>query len=269
MTKPLVSVIMPVYNCENYLRLALDSITNQTYKNLEIIVVDDCSSDNSWEIIKEYEARDDRIKAYKNKENSKIVATMNFAISKSTGKYLARMDGDDEKVSDSIESQVAFMEKNEDVVVVGGTVEICDEEMNTLNNRSYLTTDREIRSKIFRFSPFAHAAIMMRAQLVPNEPYKLNWAEDYDLYFRLGALGKFANLEKTIYRVRTHKQSVSRTKARHQENLTLYIRLKAVFEYGYKMKASDKWYFFMQLISMYMMPVELRFWLFNKIRKVL
>ncbi len=269
MTKPLVSVIMPVYNCESYLKLALDSIVNQTYSNLEIVVVDDCSSDNSWKIIQDYAKKDKRVKPYRNKENSKIVATMNFAIANSSGKYLARMDGDDEKIADAIESQVNFMEANSSVVVVGGTTEICDENMNTLNTRKYLTTDAEVRDKLFRFSPYAHGAIMMRASMVPVDPYQLNWAEDYDLYFRLGRVGDFANLEKVVYRVRTHRASVSRTKARYQEKLTLFIRLKAVFEYGYTMKLSDKWYFFAQLATMYIMPTEFRFWLFNKIRRVL
>lgn len=267
--KPLVSVIMPVYNCKEYIASAVDSIINQSYRNLEIIIVDDASSDGTWEILQEYANKDKRVRVYKNEVNLKIVGTLNRAIDLSTGIYLARMDGDDEKILDAIEKQVDFMESNLDVAVVGGAVEICDSEMRRTNTRHYATSDKEIRSKLFRFSPYAHGSILMRKSMVPSEPYKLNWAEDYDLYFRLGKAGKFANLTDIVYRLRTHAESVSRTKARYQEGLTLYIRIKAVYEYGYQMTGSDKVYFFGQMISQYIMPTGFRFWLFNKVRKYL
>jgi glycosyltransferase involved in cell wall biosynthesis len=257
---------LPAYNCEKYIEVAINSVVNQTYRNLEIVVVDDCSTDKTWEIIQKMADNDSRIKPLRNKENSKIVKTLNNAIENSSGKYLARMDGDDERVLDSIEKQVNFLENNKDVAVVGGSSEICDENMTTINKREYLLTDSEIRKKLFRFSPFTHATIVMRASMVPTSPYRLDWAEDYDLYFRLANNGKLANLPDVLYRIRTHKKSVSRTKTRYQEKLTLYIRLKAVFEYGYKMSKSDKLYFFAQLVTMYMMPSNFRFWFFNKIR---
>lgn len=265
-TQPLVSVIMPVYNCEQYLEEALTSVIKQTYKNLEIIAVDDCSTDNSWKLLQDFAKQDKRIKAFRNKENLKIVGTLNFAISKSKGEYLARMDGDDRRELKSIAQQVAFLQKHPDTVMVGGAVSFCDEHMNRLNDRAYPTTDVEIRQKLFRYSPFCHASLVIRADAVEPNPYKLNWAEDYDLYFRLAKKGKMANLDNVVYHVRTHKESVSRSKTRYQEKLTLYIRLKAVFEYGYTMSASDKFYMFAQALTMYLMPSGFRFWLFNKLR---
>lgn len=269
MSQPLVSVIMPAYNCQEYVEGALRSLMNQTYKNIEIIIVDDCSTDDSWKIIKRLAKEDTRIKPYRNSVNLKISKTLNFAITKAKGVYLARMDSDDERVLDSIEKQVAFLESNPEVVIVGGSSEVCDSDMRKLNVREYLLNDESIRKKLFRFSPFTHATIVMRAASVPSDPYKLDWAEDYDLYFRLGNVGKFANLDTVVYKIRTHKQSVSQSKARYQEKLTLYIRLKAVFEYGYSMSGSDKLYFVVQAATMYLMPPRFRFWLFNHIRSLL
>lgn len=262
--EPLVSVIMPVYNYESYVEEAIKSILEQTYKNIEFIIVDDHSPDDSWKVIQTWAKKDKRIKAFRNKENLKIVGTLNFAISKSSGKYLARMDGDDRRELDSIETQVKFLEKNPDIVMVGGAVTFADSNMNPLNNRRYPKTDEEIREKLFRYSPFCHASLLLRADTM--EPYIFNWAEDYDLYFRLAKKGKMANLDKILYNVRTHKASVSRSKTRYQEKLTLYIRLRAVFEYGYTMSGSDKLYFFAQFVTMYIMPPGFRFWLFNKLR---
>ena len=257
---------MPAFNCERYVADALESLIGQSYQNIEVVIVDDHSTDGTWAVIKEYAKKDSRIRPYRNAKNLKIVETLNFAISKSNGKYLARMDGDDMRTLDGIEKQVEFMEAHEEVAIVGGYAEVCDENMNVLNIRKYGLTDTDIRRKLFRYSPFTHAAIMMRASLLPERLYRLDWAEDYDMYFRLGKAGTFANLATTLYRIRTHGESVSQTKARYQEKLTLYIRLKAVFEYGYTMSLSDKVYFGLQLITMYMMPPRFRFWLFNKIR---
>lgn len=265
---PLVSVIMPAYNCEAYVADALQSIIDQTYENLEIIIVDDHSTDNTWSIISEIAEKDKRIKPFRNKENLKIVGTMNFAIKESTGKYLARMDADDIRSLDSIEKQVDVLEKNDTIVIVGGASQICDENMNVLNERRYSLVDKDIRAKLFRYSPYTHGSIVMRADALEDEPYRLNWAEDYDLYFRLGNRGQFANLNEVVYKLRTHPGSVSRSKAKYQEKLTLYIRLKAVFEYGYSMSRADKVYFVCQYISMFLMPSSFRFWLFNALRRL-
>ncbi len=265
---PLVSVIMPAYNCAAYVADALHSITQQTYKNLQIIIVDDCSTDNTWNVISEIARTDKRIEAYRNSENLKIVGTMNFAIRKAKGVYLARMDADDFRYGDSIEKQVRFLEAHTDVVIVGGASEICDENMKVINERRYSLTDKEIRAKLFRYSPYTHGSIVMRADVLEEDPYRLNWAEDYDLYFRLGNRGEFANLSDVVYKLRTHRGSVSRSKAKYQEKLTLYIRLKAVFEYGYSMSLADKVYFVCQYVSMFLMPSSFRFWLFNAIRRL-
>lgn len=259
-------MVIPAYNCEAYIEDAVKSITNQTYDNLEIIVIDDGSTDSTWEIIVGLSKLDKRIRPLKNERNMKIVGTLNRGLVESKGKYIARMDGDDFRESMSIEKQVAYLEKHLDTVIVGGEIDVCDGDMNIINHRTYPHTDEEIRSMIFRYNPFAHPAVMIRKTALQDEGYELNWAEDYDLWFRLGNVGKFANLSTTVLRLRTHSGSVSQSKVSYQEYLTLYIRLKAIFEYGYKMTFSDKLYFSLQLLSKWLMPVRFRFWLFNKIR---
>ena len=93
--KPLVSVIMPVYNAEKYLDRSISSIINQTYDNLEILLIDDCSTDNSYNILKEYAKKDKRIKVFHNQENQHVSETRNVGIRNSTGKYLYFIDSDD------------------------------------------------------------------------------------------------------------------------------------------------------------------------------
>ena len=116
--KPLVSVIMPVYNAEKYLDRSISSVINQTYDNLEILLIDDCSTDNSYNILKEYAKKDKRIKVFHNQENQHVSETRNVGIRNSTGKYLYFIDSDDFIDNDYIEHLVNTAEKeNADVVV--------------------------------------------------------------------------------------------------------------------------------------------------------
>jgi glycosyltransferase involved in cell wall biosynthesis len=259
---------MPLYNCEKYLEDALKSLTNQTYKNIEIIVIDDRSTDKSWELLQKIAKTDSRIKPFRNKENMRQTRTRNFGVNHATGEYIGFLDSDDIRDVTSIEKQVKYLQAHKDVVAVGVGAEFCDDKMNHLNNRIYPTTDKEIRQKFFRYSPFCLASLIIRAKLLDHDPFRLEMepSEDVDLSLRLGRFGKFANLPEPLYKVRTHSLSQTQTRARTMEKNTLYLRIKAVFEYDYKMTSSDKIYFFAQMTTMYLMPPRFRFWLFNKLR---
>lgn len=264
--QPLVSVIIPAYNCEDYIHDAVKSIMDQTYRNLEIIVVDDASTDKTGGIVKRLQSEDARIKIITNQVNLKLVGGLNKAIEASKGEYIARMDADDYKHPDAIEKQVNYLLDNPDTVVVGGAINVCDEHMNVLNHRSYPATDSEIRNRMFRYNPFAHPAVMINRALIGDERYELAWAEDYDMWFRLGKKGKLANIPSTVLNLRTHSSSVSQSKVAYQEDLTLYIRLKAIFEYGYTMSPADKGYFFAQLVGTKVIPSAIKFRLFSFLR---
>ena len=112
MNEELVSIIMPAYNCEEFIKETVDSVINQSYKNWELIIVDDCSSDNTAKIIKEYELKDNRIHYLKNEENSGAAISRNNAVKKATGRFLAFLDSDDLWREDKLKKQIEFMLKN-------------------------------------------------------------------------------------------------------------------------------------------------------------
>lgn len=268
-TSPLVSVVMPCYNTEKYLIHATNSILEQTFKNWELIMIDDCSSDTTWEIMNKLASSNSRIRIFKNSTNMKICKTLNYGIEQAKGKYIVRMDSDDWSFPNRLEKQVSFMENNPQVGVSGGMIQICDSDLNFKKNRSYNKADTEIRKKLFRYSPFAHPATIWRKDIMRQAGLynpSLIVAQDYDLYFRMGALSEFANLDDTLLKLRIHTKSSSQTKSRLQEKNTLYIRLKAVFEYGYDMSLTDKLYLFLQLMSMFLIPQKLKLHIFNLIR---
>jgi glycosyltransferase involved in cell wall biosynthesis len=268
-TEPLISVIIPIYNSESYVGEALESIINQAYKNLEIILVDDGSTDKSLVIVEKYAESDKRIVILRNGNNSGIVVSLNKGISYCHGKYVARMDSDDWSFPYRISKQVEFLEKNPDVVICGGSIEIVDVNMKHLNYRLYPLTDKKVRSVIFMFSPYAHPSVMYRAEAVRKAGLYDNsflWAEDYDLYFRLGMIGKFSNLHEPLLKLRTHKNSVSQTRLKKQELMTLLVRFKSWISYGYPLTFFNLIYSIAQLVGVFVIPVSIKFKLFNFLR---
>lgn len=261
---------MCAYNTAEYIDEAIQSILGQTYTNFEFIILDDCSTDNTWDKIKKYSLKDKRIVAIKNKKNLRIPRARDKIISIVQGKYLAVMDSDDYSYPNRLEKQVIFMDNNPDIVVSGSNVEVCDSNLKVLNKRVYNFTDQKIREKLFRYSPFCHPATIYKTDIVKkiggyNEALDYG-AEDYDLYFRLGLYGKFGNIEDILFKLRTHQNSISQKKTTMMELATLYIRIKAVMEYGYKMNLTDKLYFIGQYLGMFVIPPKIKFRLFNIIR---
>ena len=261
---------MPVYNSSKYLSSAIESILSQTYADFEFIIIDDGSNDASRKIINRYFLRDRRIKPKRNPGNLGICRSLNYGISLARGKYIARMDGDDWSYSERLSKQVSFLETHPKVVVCGSAVEICDSNLRILNKRLYPTTDVKIRKNLLKINPFAHPAVMYQKEAVIkaggyNE--KLATVEDYDLYFRLGNLGKFANLSDILLKLRVREDSISCLNAARQAAFHLYVRLKAITEYGYPWHFLDVIYFIVGLIGVVIIPSKFKIKLYNFLRK--
>lgn len=269
-TSPAISVIMPVYNSEKFLPTSIESILGQTFRDFEFIIFDDGSTDSSWDVITSYAKRDERIKARKNKNNVGVSKALNSALKETRGKYIARMDADDWSYPYRFEEQFRFMEQHPEVAVSGGLIKLCDELLKTINLRKYPLTDSKIRKIIFKYSPFAHPATIWNTNKIKkvggyNENIPVG--QDYELYFRIGLVGKFANLNRVLLKLRVHEKASSMLKGRAQEHYTLYARIKGFLEYRYHMSRFDKVYTFLQLISSMIIPVKVKFWMFNMIRK--
>lgn len=267
---PLLSVVMPVYNAEQYITQAMESILNQTYQKFEFIIIDDASTDSTYSIIKDFKKKDARITLIQNKKNLGVTKSLNKAIAKALGKYIVRMDGDDWSYPERFKLQVELMEKNPKVVVSGSYVEVCDSKLKTRYIRKYHINDKNIRKHIFRYSPFAHPATIWKTEVLKKERYNevINVSQDYELYFRVGKIGKFMNLNDPLLKLRMHEQSVSTTMSNTQLKNTILIRLNAVLMLGYNMSPFDKFYNFLQEMVVGLIPVKLRFFIFNILRKI-
>ena len=128
----MVSIITPVYKCEKMLKETIECVINQTYKNWELILVDDCSPDESWKIAKEYEKKDKRIKYFKLNENSGAAIARNYALEKAKGRFIAYLDADDLWKKEKLEKQVKYMIENKYAFTCTDYEKI-DEQGNSLN----------------------------------------------------------------------------------------------------------------------------------------
>lgn len=269
MNNPKISVLMPAYNTEKYIAEAIESILNQTFKDFEFIIIDDCSIDRTWEIIQEYASKDDRIVALRNKKNLKLSGTLNKGIKIARGDYIARMDADDISFPNRLEKQLDFMEKHPEIGISGATMEIINEASSIIGKRKYHLTDSEIRKHIFKYSPFSHPLVIIRRSVLQKVGYydpKYNPAEDYELYFRIGRCSKFGNLPDILLLYRIMPKSMTTGSTKKMELKTLAIRDRAVKEYGYKMTITDKLYWILQYFSVFIIPAPIKIWLFNQLR---
>jgi glycosyltransferase involved in cell wall biosynthesis len=202
-----VSVLMPVYNAEKYVRVAIESILDQTFRDFEFIIIDDGSTDSSADIIRSY--HDPRILFLENSANVGIVVSLNTGLAMAQGDYIARMDADDISIPIRLEKQVDFLNHNERVGVVGSAVRIINPEGKTSRIGVFPQDDSLIRWTMCFTSPFAHGSIMMRREIVMKEGgYPASPAEDFNLWEQLSCTTSFANLPNVLLCLRRHEESL-------------------------------------------------------------
>lgn len=213
--RPLVSVLMAIYNCADTLEEAVNSIINQTYTNWELIMIDDCSSDDTYIRAVEIAKIDSRIKVYRNEKNLTLAPTLNRCLEKATGEYTARMDGDDVCDNCRFEKEVKILNENPQVAVVSCLMNMYDEK-GIYGRVSYPEYPQKI--DFANNSPICHAGCMMRKNILEelkgyDTSPKVERIEDYDLWIRLYDAGYSAyNIQEYLYSMRNDRKAISRKK---------------------------------------------------------
>jgi glycosyltransferase involved in cell wall biosynthesis len=211
---PEISVILPVYNCRQYIEESVFSIINQTFTDFECIIIDDCSTDGTFEYLQTL--TDKRIRLIRKTQNTGYTVSLNMGLEMTTGKYIARMDGDDISLTDRFEKQVAFMEINPDVVVCGGGYIAIGSDFKFIPKTSF----EDIISDLISVSPFAHPTVFIRNSIlkINNIQYDPDYepAEDYKLWTVLSEYGKLANLSDVLLRYRIHENQTSSLRGKTQ-----------------------------------------------------
>jgi len=257
---PRVSVVMPVFNAENFLRESLDSILKQTHRNFEFIIVDDGSTDASFKILRNYASVDKRIKLFRNPTNMGVSRAVNRAISKAKGEYIARMDADDIALPRRLEQQVAHLKKNPTTIAVGGQCLLIDKRGSVIGKKTFPIHFKQIYQYIFEFVPLQQPTLMIaRKRLPKNFAYYyngMNTAEELELLFKLFLYGKVENISDPVLLYRLHDHNTSFTNVRQTFGLTLISRLNAVYHYNYKPSKRGITITLLQAIFVYMFPQQ-------------
>lgn len=222
----LISVLMPTYNVENFIRQAVGSILNQTWNNFEFIIVDDCSQDRTYEILSEYADKDSRIKLYRNDTNSKICKTLNRALAHASGKYIVRMDGDDVSSPDRFEKLYRYLQVHPDVDLVGSNTIAIDENGVELGRKDYLLHNKAIQIGNRYMPAIAHIWMARRKVYDQLNGYRdIPYAEDFDFLLRGTIKGfHYANVDEYLYSVRHRNGNTVSSNGLVQRKTANYVK---------------------------------------------
>lgn len=210
----MISVIMSVYNAEKYLEKAIESILTQSYDNLEFIIINDKSNDNSADIISKYADQDQRIKYIENERNQGLTYSLNKGLELAKGEYIARMDADDISTSDRLEKQVDYLKKNKEISLIGTSAYNIDENGKVIDERNVPLEYEDIKKNINLVNPIIHPSVMFRKDDILaiggyNEEFIK--VQDYELWFRIIANGlKAENLSDRLLYYRVNNQYFER-----------------------------------------------------------
>lgn len=207
---PRVSVVMPVHDCEQYLRRSIESVLTQTFTDFEFIMVSDSHATKEIiSIIGSYSDR--RIIHLRNKARPGFVPSLNLGIRSARGEYVARMDADDISMSERFEKQVRYLDHNPDTGILGTAFETIDEQ-DHVTSRETLPCDPKVMPWFLMFgSPIAHPSAMIRRKLIEKLGgySELPHGEDYDLWLRASQITDIANLPDILIKRRIHRSTMT------------------------------------------------------------
>jgi len=202
-SSPMVTVIMPVYNAAEFVKKAIVSILNQNFKDWELLIVDDGSTDDTLIQCKVAIRDDKRIKIIQKKTHSGITNTLNIGIKMARGRYIARQDADDESMPKRLFYQVKFLENNQDYGLVSSLFIVQTKQGKIIKIPGLPLDDYEIKLSLKFFNPFTHGAVMMRKKILEENQLfydkKDKHCEDYGLWIRLSKYTKFKIISKPLY----------------------------------------------------------------------
>ena len=268
--QPKVSVIIPVYNGASYLVETVKSVQKSNYKNFEIILVDDGSKDKSKALCRKLEKKYKNVKFYGFKRNRGLASSLNYAVKKAKGEFIARINQDDIMMPNRLTEQIKFFKDNPDYVVVGGDITLFDENYRFVDDISFPKTDSDIRNQWLLMSPYADPTVMYKksAYLKTKGYQKYYWpADDVHMWYQLGQVGKLANINKVLTRVRWHNEAGSIASHKIQIEKTFEVHVWA--SKNIQEANLYHWIFwYSQLAAGKLFPPRFNWFIYRRIRQI-
>lgn len=238
MKRPHVTVLMSVYNSEKYLREAIDSILAQTFNHFEFLIVNDCSSDSSFELMKSY--NDSRIRIIKNPTNIGLTRSLNIGISNAKGEYIVRMDADDISCHNRLELLVQYMDNNPDVGICGSWAETIEKSPRKLTPDC---SPENIRTELFFHNIIIHPSVIIRKSVLEGNHLEYNekllFAQDYDLWVKCSKYTKITNIPEFLLRYRISNTQLSSNRLINQHKSAMDTRVWILRQLGIKVTPEE------------------------------
>ncbi len=255
---PMVTVFMAAYNAEKYIAASINSVLDQDYRNFELLIINDGSSDKTLEVIQQF--KDDRIRLLNNDGNKGLFYTRNRGIDEARGKYFAINDADDLSVQNRLSLQVEFLEANGEVAVCGGnaiSITENDDEIATLCMNS---TPEQLKYYLLFHNIFVNSTVMIRTEILRQYQYRPGYepAEDYEMFSRISFDHKIANLNTVLSKYRIHNSNTSSVK---KDNLIAgekKIIESNLLHYGFNTTAKELDYHYGVLTGSIMSSADLK-----------
>ena len=226
-TAPKISLIMSVYNGEDYLRDAIESVLNQTFRDFELIVINDCSTDSTGEILNRFAQLDERIKVHTNEVNLRLPLSLNKAIALAQGKYIARMDADDICLPERLEKQYEFMENNPKVALSSCRFMTLKNGVISSGGCGGKSDKESIKALLLVTNPILHPGIIAKADAIRNLGYDKNFTctEDMELWTRFVMAGYDIEIMPEYLMIyRLHDKQITETTLEKQHKEVVAIQ---------------------------------------------
>jgi glycosyltransferase involved in cell wall biosynthesis len=215
---PQVSVIVPVRNGARWLRDAIDSVTAQTFRDFELLIVDDGSTDETPRMLSELAARDDRVVIIQQGALGLAIA-LNRGFAEARGPLIARLDADDRAFPERLDRQMRHLAMHPEIGLLGSWAQLIDDNSKSIGQLKPETDPEKLAGILTRTNPFVHSSVMLRVEIARRlGGYRsfFQAAEDYDLWLRFSEVTKVANLAETLVQYRRHGRNVTRRDAIRQ-----------------------------------------------------
>lgn len=235
--KPLISIILPVHNCAKHLRECVKSLLSQSYKNIEILAVDDDSKDGSYKILREFTRKDKRFKVKRNVKRYGIGITLNRILKKAKGDFIAFMDAEDISTKDRLKKQLLYLKLNPQVVAVGTQCFFVDKNEKKLGKSKFPKENEHIYSSPLHGISMQLETVMINRKLLPKDVLRFTTKSNpfiySDVFLKLLPYGKFANLKNFLHYHRNHPNEYFKDLRRNPVPfIKLWIKSKALYSYN-------------------------------------
>lgn len=266
--KPLVSVILPVYNAGLYLSEAITSIVEQNYRHWQLIIVDDASTDNSLAIAQAFAKKYKRIQVFHNSRHQGVAQAANLALKKAQGQFIARMDGDDIALADRLAKQVEFLQDHPRVVAVGSQCQLIDATGKRIGKKNLPLKSQEIYEGLMSRLPIQQPSMMVNRTLLPKN---FTWyhqnipsGEEHQLLFRFFQYGQVRNLPETLLKYRLHGDNTSLQHPKRDAYHIFWARMQAIWQWGYQPSWKGIGLSLAEVIIVSLLPNTLVYPVFNR-----